>query len=227
MVFETHTSGSESFSSRKDVCRGFHSIPFLVFFVFGLWTQGSVAQQALEPIFEISAQRALAARKSQVKIDQLADEQTALKSDYKHQQNYLDGLRRYNNLLEKQIMDVGDLQDQGGSIRWASKEYSEREEYVPIVKVSPIYPERARSLGISGYCVVKYTLTTTGAVSDPVAVDCLPKGIFEQASVKAIAKFKYRPRMEAGMPLEVSGLINKFTFDLSVDPTSEGPVYTP
>ncbi|MEM8564684.1 MAG: energy transducer TonB, partial [Pseudomonadota bacterium] len=43
-------------------------------------------------------------------------------------------------------------------------------EYLPIVKVAPIYPRRAQSRGISGYCIVEYTVTTSGAIRDPQPV---------------------------------------------------------
>ena len=87
-------------------------------------------------------------------------------------------------------------------------------EYLPIVKVAPIYPRRAQSRGISGYCIVEYTVTTSGAIRDPQAVDCEPAGVFEKASVKAALKFKYKPRVVDGEPIEVAGVQNKFTYTL-------------
>ena len=87
-------------------------------------------------------------------------------------------------------------------------------EYLPIVKVAPIYPRRAQSRGISGYCIVEYTVTTSGAIRDPQAVDCDPAGVFEKASVKAALKFKYKPRVVDGEPIEVAGVQNKFTYTL-------------
>jgi protein TonB len=87
-------------------------------------------------------------------------------------------------------------------------------EYLPIVKVAPIYPRRAQTRGISGYCIVEYTVTTTGAIRDPQPVDCQPQGIFERASVKAAEKFKYKPRVVDGNAIEVAGVQNKFTFEL-------------
>lgn len=87
-------------------------------------------------------------------------------------------------------------------------------EYLPIVKVAPIYPRRAQTRGISGYCIVEYTVTKTGAIRDPVAVDCDPSGVFERASVKAATKFKYKPRVVDGEPIEVAGVLNKFTYEL-------------
>ncbi len=87
-------------------------------------------------------------------------------------------------------------------------------EYLPIVKVAPIYPRRAQTRGITGYCIVEYTVTTSGAIRDPVAVDCQPEGVFEKASVKAALKFKYKPRVVDGEAIEVAGVQNKFTYTL-------------
>ena len=87
-------------------------------------------------------------------------------------------------------------------------------EYLPIVKVAPIYPRRAQTRGISGYCIVEYTVTKTGSIRDPKPVDCQPSGIFERASVKAATKFKYKPRVVDGEPIEVAGVQNKFTYEL-------------
>jgi protein TonB len=87
-------------------------------------------------------------------------------------------------------------------------------EYLPIVKVAPIYPRRAQTRGISGYCIVEYTVMASGAIRDPVAVDCQPAGVFEKASVKASLKFKYKPRVVDGEAIEVAGVQNKFTYEL-------------
>jgi protein TonB len=87
-------------------------------------------------------------------------------------------------------------------------------EYLPIVKVAPIYPRRAQTRGITGYCIVEYTVTKSGSIRDPQAVDCQPSGVFESASVKAATKFKYKPRVVDGEPIEVAGVQNKFTYEL-------------
>ena len=44
--------------------------------------------------------------------------------------------------------------------------------------------------------------------------DCSPRGIFERASLKAAAKFKYKPRVVDGQAIEVAGVQNKFTYEL-------------
>ena len=87
-------------------------------------------------------------------------------------------------------------------------------EYLPIVKVAPIYPRRAQTRGITGYCIVEYTVTKTGSIRNPTPVDCQPSGVFERASVKAAEKFKYKPRVVDGEAIEVAGVQNKFTYEL-------------
>lgn len=87
-------------------------------------------------------------------------------------------------------------------------------EYLPIVKVAPIYPRRAQTRGVEGYCTVEYVVTRTGAISDPQAVDCQPSGYFERASIKAASKFKYKPRVVDGEAIDVGGVQNRFTYEL-------------
>lgn len=87
-------------------------------------------------------------------------------------------------------------------------------EYLPIVKVAPMYPRRANSRGIEGYCTIEYTVTKSGSITDPVAVDCQPQGYFERASIKAALKFKYKPRVVDGEAIEVTGVMNRFTYEL-------------
>jgi protein TonB len=87
-------------------------------------------------------------------------------------------------------------------------------EFLPIVKVAPMYPRRANSRGIEGYCTVEYTVTKSGAIRDPRAVDCQPAGYFERSSIKAALKFKYKPRVIDGQPVDVDGVRNRFTFEL-------------
>ena len=87
-------------------------------------------------------------------------------------------------------------------------------EYLPIVKVQPIYPRRAQSRGIEGYVIVEFTVTKAGTTRDIRIVEAVPPGIFDKASTAAAAKFKYKPRVVDGQPIEVPGVQNKITFEL-------------
>jgi len=88
-------------------------------------------------------------------------------------------------------------------------------DYLPIVKVAPIYPQRALSRGIQGYCVVSYTVTRQGTIRDPFVVeDQCTSSLFHSASIQASLKFKYKPRVIDGQAVEVPGVQNKFTYEI-------------
>ena len=87
-------------------------------------------------------------------------------------------------------------------------------EYLPIVKVAPIYPRRAQTRGIEGYVLLEFIVMTTGAVRDPVVIDAKPPGIFDRAAIQAALKFKYKPKVVNGEPVEVAGVRNLIKFEL-------------
>jgi len=88
-------------------------------------------------------------------------------------------------------------------------------DYLPIVKVAPIYPQRALSRGIEGYCVVQYVVTKQGTIRDPFVIeDQCTSSLFHRASIQAAMKFKYKPRILDGQAVEVPGVQNKFTYEI-------------
>lgn len=86
-------------------------------------------------------------------------------------------------------------------------------EYLPIVRVAPVYPMRAQQAGIEGHVLVEFTVTRTGNVRDVVVLESSNR-MFERAAVEAALKFRYRPRVVDGEPIEVPGVRNLFTFVL-------------
>lgn len=86
-------------------------------------------------------------------------------------------------------------------------------EYLPIVKVAPIYPRRAQSRGLEGFCILEFTVTKLGTTENVRTVEC-SSTLFERASTNAAAKFKYKPRVVNGQPIAVPGVQNKITFQL-------------
>jgi protein TonB len=87
-------------------------------------------------------------------------------------------------------------------------------EYLPIVKVQPIYPRRALSRGVEGFVIVEFTVTRLGTTRDIRVVDAQPPGYFESAAIQAAEKFKYKPRVVDGEAIEVPGVRNKITFEI-------------
>ena len=88
-------------------------------------------------------------------------------------------------------------------------------DYLPIVKVAPIYPARALQRGLEGYCVVQYTVTSLGTIKNPVVIESqCTSSLFHRASLQASLKFKYKPRVIDGTAVEVPGVQNKFTYEI-------------
>ena len=88
------------------------------------------------------------------------------------------------------------------------------QEYAPLEKKAPIYPYVTQFNGIEGYCIVQYTVTQLGKVKDAFPETCSAIGLFEGVSVESAKEFIYQPRIVDGVPQSVSGVQNKFTFDL-------------
>ncbi len=86
-------------------------------------------------------------------------------------------------------------------------------DYLPIVRVAPVYPTRALSRGIEGYVDMSFTVTITGTVKDPIVVDST-SSMFNRAATRAVLKFKYKPRVVDGVPVEVPGVMTRITFQL-------------
>jgi protein TonB len=104
-------------------------------------------------------------------------------------------------------------------------------EYLPIVKVQPVYPRRALSRGLQGWSIVEFTVSAQGTVRDPTVVSncawtrpksagqCVdsPNSVFDSAAIRAAQKFKYKPKVIDGEPTETAGVQNRIVFELEED----------
>jgi len=86
-------------------------------------------------------------------------------------------------------------------------------DYLPIVRVAPVYPSRALSRGLEGFVDMSFTVTTTGTVKDAIVLQST-SSLFERAATRAVLKFKYKPRVVDGIPVEVVGVKTRITFEL-------------
>ena len=87
-------------------------------------------------------------------------------------------------------------------------------EYLPIVKVAPVYPARALQRGLEGYVIVEFTVTPAGTTRDALVVESTST-LFQRAALQAALKFKYKPRVIDGEAVEVPGVQNKISFEIT------------
>ncbi|WP_303907157.1 energy transducer TonB [Thiohalomonas denitrificans] len=76
-------------------------------------------------------------------------------------------------------------------------------EVMAVSRVPPRYPYRAERSGIEGWVKVSFLVTEQGGVQDAVVVESEPEQTFDQAAIRAVLKWKFKPRIENGEPVAV------------------------
>jgi len=87
-------------------------------------------------------------------------------------------------------------------------------EYLPIYRVPPEYPRQALFDQVEGWVIVEFTIGTEGEVKNARVVKAQPRGVFDQAALQAVRRFRFKPRNVAGMAVEVHGVQNRIRFTL-------------
>ena len=75
-------------------------------------------------------------------------------------------------------------------------------DIIPIVVIRPMYPREAAISGIEGWVQVEFTITEVGTVKDPRVIDASPARIFNREAIRAILKWKFKPRVIEGVAVE-------------------------
>jgi TonB family protein len=86
---------------------------------------------------------------------------------------------------------------------------------VPLNRVNPNYPRRALARGIEGWVELQFTIDETGAVIDPVVVASSPQDVFDNATINAVSRWRYNPKIEDGVATERAGVRTKVRFLLA------------
>ena len=98
-------------------------------------------------------------------------------------------------------------------IKTALREKIATAEYLPIVRVAPVYPARALARGLEGYVDMSFTVTTAGTVKDPI-VSFSTSTSFDRAALRAVLLYKYKPRVVDGVPVEVPNVKTRISFKI-------------
>lgn len=75
-------------------------------------------------------------------------------------------------------------------------------DIIPIVVISPLYPHDAAIAGIEGWVEVEFTITATGTVKNPRVIDARPARVFNREAIRAILKWKFKPRVVDGVAVD-------------------------
>lgn len=85
---------------------------------------------------------------------------------------------------------------------------------VPLQRVNPMYPNEARRAGITGYVRMELTIAPDGSVRAAKVIEAKPKGLFDAAAVTAVLKWRFKPKVVDGVPVDYVAT-QRIAFDLN------------
>jgi protein TonB len=78
-------------------------------------------------------------------------------------------------------------------------------DVIPIVRIAPQYPRQALLQGIEGWVRLEFMINPDGTVADPAVVEAEPPRIFNTSALRAILRWKFKPRIVDGRPVPRRG----------------------
>jgi protein TonB len=87
-------------------------------------------------------------------------------------------------------------------------------DLLPLQRIPPQYPRDAARSGVTGWVTLEVLVNADGSVRSAKVTDAKPRGIFEAAAVAAVMRWKFKPKIENGKPVEQRGA-QKIDFNLN------------
>jgi protein TonB len=83
----------------------------------------------------------------------------------------------------------------------------------PLVRIPPQYPPRAAERGIEGTCQFTFDVTPDGTPTNIQIMQC-DSSLFERASIRAVERWRYEPKIVDGNAVWRRGVVSSFDFQL-------------
>lgn len=87
-------------------------------------------------------------------------------------------------------------------------------DIIPLQRIPPQYPRDAARNGITGWVQLEVLVNPDGSVRTARVLDSKPRGLFEAAAVQAVLRWKFKPKVVNGLPVEQKGA-QKIEFNLA------------
>ncbi len=85
--------------------------------------------------------------------------------------------------------------------QWTPGDPAAEGDVIPIVRIDPQWPREALLSGTEGWVMVEFTITEDGSVTDPRVMESEPRRLFDRNAIRAILKWKFKPRVIDGKPV--------------------------
>lgn len=135
------------------------------------------------------------------RVDYIVDGQPfiALVTDGVDRQNWIARTDSPSVIIESCQVCV-DNSGETSESSFGSSLYSEGEP-TRLIGVAPEYPAAAAQAGIEGHVDVRFTVSLDGSVVDPEVIAAEPPGVFEQAALAAVSRWRYTRPMDTPQTL--------------------------
>jgi len=123
-----------------------------------------------------------------------------------HREDYA-GAQRWLTEAHEAGVDQASINAVNTEIRTAQEAANRATEFVPAAQlelthyVAPQFPVSARARAVSGWVDVQFIVKTDGSVEDIAIVGAEPAGLFEESATEAVHKWRYRPILRDGQPI--------------------------
>ncbi|WP_018693179.1 energy transducer TonB [Algicola sagamiensis] len=87
----------------------------------------------------------------------------------------------------------------------------------PIVRIEPRFPVKAAREGKEGWVKLSFTINEVGGVEDVKVIEAQPKRLFNREAIRALRKWKYKPKVVEGKPQKQPGMKVQLDFSLNKD----------
>ena len=87
-------------------------------------------------------------------------------------------------------------------------------DLLPLQRIPPQYPRDAARSGVTGWVQLEVLVNADGSVRSAKVLDSKPRGIFEASAVQAVMRWKFKPKIKDGKPVEQRGA-QKIEFNLN------------
>jgi protein TonB len=87
-------------------------------------------------------------------------------------------------------------------------------DVVPLVRVDPQYPAKAKQRRIEGWVDIEFTIGPAGTVENPKVIGANPRAVFEESALRAVRRWRYNPKIENGVAVARPGIRVRLRFEL-------------
>lgn len=91
---------------------------------------------------------------------------------------------------------------------------AKNQQALPLYRIEPRYPVRAKKRNIEGYIVLQFTIDASGAPVEIKVLKSEPKGMFDKEAKRALKRWKYQPMITDGIATAQSGQTVRLEFTL-------------